>query len=123
MPSTNDEWTFWCNYEFYNQYFKYPLYRDADLKFYEGLGNRKLTLPWNPVALVRGVFAVMKINKRNKEKNISGNYKGEGFTKGGVILFGKDGKPKYAYEEETGSEIPLEDILAAVQAIKEEAEK
>mmetsp|Transcript_7302 Transcript_7302/g.12730 ORF Transcript_7302/g.12730 Transcript_7302/m.12730 type:complete len:129 (-) Transcript_7302:967-1353(-) len=106
--------------EFYNDYFTYPLYRDVDLKFYEGLGNRKLSLPWNPISLFKGVFEFRKVNNRLKDKNIGGNIKGEGLTKGGIILFDKNGKQKYAYLEETGDEIPLEDILAAMADMKTE---
>ena len=106
--------------EFYNDFFRFPLYRDADLRFYAGLGNRKMSLPWNPISLVRGAFQLRSIMKRLKQKSIEGNMAGEGLTKGGVIVFGKDGKQKYAYQEETGSELPVEDILAAMEAVKAE---
>jgi hypothetical protein len=43
---------------------------------------------------------------------------GEALVQGGIIIFGKDGKPKYSYEEETGSEIPSDDIIAALNAVK-----
>lgn len=106
--------------EFYTDYYNFPLYRDVDLKFYEALGMRKLSLPWNPLTIVRGVFEIVKINKRLKKKNVSGNLTGEGLVKGGVVIFGADGKQKYVYEEETGIEVPVEDILAAIDAVREE---
>lgn len=105
--------------EFHSSYFTYPLYRDVELSFYKALGNRKLTLPWNPIKLVQGVFSILEMNKRLKAKNLSGNLSGEGFLKGGVIIFGKDGKPRFAYEEETGSELPIDDIIAALKSMKE----
>jgi hypothetical protein len=105
--------------EFYSNYFTYPLYRDVELSFYKALGNRKLTIPWwNPWKLVQGIFAVREMNRRLTEKNISGNLAGEGFLKGGLIIFGKDGTPRYAYEEETGSELPVDDIKAALKSMK-----
>jgi hypothetical protein len=61
-----------------------------------------------------------KVSKRLKEKNISGNYKGEGLKTGGIIIFGKDGKPRYAYPEVTGYALQVEEFLAAVQAVQNE---
>lgn len=104
--------------EFNQKSFPFPLYRDADRAFYEALGNRKLSLPWNPISMVKGMFFLRNVSKRVSEKNIEGNLTGEGLTKGGVILFGKDGKQKYAYPEETFSEMPVDDILAAAEAVK-----
>lgn len=56
-----------------------------------------------------------------KKKNISGNMTGEGLIQGGIIIFDKDGKAKYAYREETGFEVPINDILAAVKMVKAES--
>lgn len=44
--------------------------------------------------------------------------KGEGLVQGGVIVFSRDGKAQYAYLEETGNELPIDDILAAAKAVK-----
>lgn len=108
--------------EFNKDFYPFPLYRDADLKFYEALGNNKLisSIPWNPFRIVKGFFFVREASNRVGEKNISGNLIGEGFTKGGVIIFGKDGKQKYAYLEGSLEEIPTEDIIAAAAAVKAE---
>lgn len=102
--------------EFQTDFFSHPLYRDENKAFYDALGNRKLKLTtWNPFKLWSGMKAM---GNRLKEKNIEGNMKGEGLVQGGVIIFGKDGKARYAYEEETGTELPVDDILAAVKAVK-----
>jgi len=59
------------------------------------------------------------MNKRLKSKvGLEGNFKGEGLVQGGVIVFGRDGTAKYAYKEETGTELPVSDILSAVEAVK-----
>jgi len=109
--------------EFHNVYFPFPLYRDANLKFYESLGDRKIKIPWrNPFKLVKGIFFVRRAAKRIKRKKIGGNLVGEGLTKGGVILFGKDGTQKYAYYEESLKEVPVDDILAAVEVLKSAAD-
>jgi len=55
------------------------------------------------------------------EKKIAGNLVGEGFLKGGVIIFGKDGTPRFAFEEETGNELPLSDIKSALESVKQNA--
>lgn len=103
--------------EFYKDSFNFPLYKDEDLVFYnEFYGKRKLKLTtWNPLKLYSGY---KDMTKRLKEKDLEGNLIGEGLVQGGIIIFGKDGKPKYSYEEETGSEIPSDDIIAALNAVK-----
>jgi len=109
--------------EFQRDYFPYPLYKDENLVFYNDFfGRRKLKLStWNPIRLYRGY---KEMSQRLKEKNLQGNLTGEGLVQGGIIVFGKDGKAKYTYEEETGSEIPVQDILASLNAVRnEEKEK
>lgn len=103
--------------EFYKDSFNFPLYKDQDLVFYnEFFGQRKLKLTTlNPYRLYR---AYKDTSTRLKEKQLEGNMVGEGMVQGGIIIFGKDGKAKYAYEEETGSEVPMDDIVAALNAVK-----
>ena len=101
--------------------YPFPLYRDGELRFYEALGNRKLTMEtWNPIRIVNGIFWLRNAMKRVSDRKLEGNLKGEGLKKGGVIIFGKDGKPKYAYAEETFEELPSAEILEAIKAVKAE---
>ena len=51
---------------------------------------------WNPIKLFR---SFRKLSKRLKQKNISGNMKGDGIVQGGIIIFDKNGKARYAYRE------------------------
>jgi hypothetical protein len=105
--------------DFNTKYFKRTLYLDKDLVFYNALGGRKLSVPsWNPLKFLSTIKA---IGARAKEKGISQNLKGEGIVQGGVIIFGKDGAPKYVYEEDTWNEMPVNDIIAAVNAVREES--
>ena len=60
------------------------------------------------------------LSERLQSKNITGNMKGEGLVQGGIIIFDKAGVARYAYREETGSEIPIHDILLAIQAVRDE---
>lgn len=104
--------------EFQSDFFSYPLYRDEEKTMYTALGLRKLSVTtWNPFKIFRGLRNVMK---RLKGKNISGNMKGEGAIQGGIIIFDKNGKARYAYREETGFEVPVGDIIAAVRAVNTE---
>jgi len=102
----------------FSKHYPFPLYRDQNLQFYEALGKRQLKLTtWNPLRLWKGY---RDMTQRLKEKDLAGNLVGEGLVQGGVIIFGNDGQPRYSYLEETGSEIPVDDIVAAVRAVKEE---
>jgi hypothetical protein len=106
--------------EFSTKYFgsRFPLYCDKSYSFYQALGDRKalMTIPslWT---MVSGLWGALQ---RRGEKEIEHNQKGEGIVQGGIILFDKKGKPKYAYEEETGSDLPLADIVAALDAMQRE---
>lgn len=105
--------------DFHSKYYPYDLYRDEGLVFYnEFLGRRTLglsSISLNPIKIFRGLRSV---SKRIKSKSIDGNLTGEGIVKGGLILFDKNGEAKYAYQEETGTELPVDDIAAAAIAIK-----
>jgi len=103
--------------EFYKDSFNFPLYKDQDLVFFNDFfGQRKLKLTTlNPYRIYR---AYKDTSKRLKEKQLEGNLVGEGMVQGGIIIFGKDGTAKYAYEEETGSEVPIDDIVAALNSVK-----
>ena len=106
--------------EFHNQYFPFPIYKDLDLKFYQALGDGKISdnFSYNPIKIWR---ALRSIGKRLKEKGLDGNYVGEGLKTGGIIIFGADGSPKYMMAEETGTPLDEEAILAAVDAVREKS--
>lgn len=103
--------------EFYSKSFPFPLYRDDGLVFYNNFfGQSKISLSsYNPLTLYRGY---KKMTARLNEKGLEGNLKGEGMVQGGIIVFGKNGEAQYAYKEETGSPLPVDDILAALEAIR-----
>lgn len=105
--------------EFYSKSFSYPLYRDEGLIFYNDFfGGSKIGLSsYNPFQLYRGY---KNMTARLNEKGLDGNLKGEGMVQGGIIIFDKNGLAKYAYREETGSPLPVDDIRAALDAVKNE---
>jgi len=105
---------------FQKDHFSYPLYRDENLDFYRAFGDGKITdhLSWwsmlNPFKIYNGMKAM---KKRMKSKNLEGNLVGEGLKTGGVIVFGSDGEPRYAYPEITGSALETDDFLAAIRDV------
>lgn len=105
---------------FYNDHFKYQLYKDDGLVLYNDFfGRRKLKLnTYNPLSLYRGY---KDMTKRLDGKKLEGNMTGEGMIQGGLIIFDKHGKAKYAYEEETGKELVMEDIIAALKAMQSDS--
>jgi len=106
--------------EFHKDYFSYPLYRDENLDFYRSFGDKKITssMSWwsllNPYKIYKSMKA---IGQRMKSKNIEGNMVGEGLKTGGIIVFGNDGKAKYAYPEKTGYTLETTDLLAALKDV------
>lgn len=107
-------------WEFHETYFPYPIYCDKSWAFYNALGNRKVginSLIWNPFTL----FSILcETLQRLKDKKIEGNMTGEGLVQGGIVFFGKDGRPKYAYQEQTGVDLPVKDIVATIKAMKQQ---
>jgi hypothetical protein len=57
---------------------------------------------------------------RLNKKNITGNLKGEGMVQGGVLVFDKQGELRYAYNEETGTELNMEDVQGAIDSVRKE---
>lgn len=102
---------------FFEDHFTYPLYKDDGLVFYNDFfGQRSLKLTtYNPIRLFRGF---RKMGRRLKEKGLEGNMVGEGLVQGGIIIFDTDRNARFAYEEETGKELNIEDIVASLKALE-----
>lgn len=103
--------------EFQTKYFPHPVYVDEARSMYQYLGSRSITkdvpFSWNPFKL----WASFKgLGERLKAKGIEGNYNGEGLVLGGVVVYSKDKGVVYEYKESTGSEVPREDIVAAIKS-------
>lgn len=103
-------------FKFHSKYFSSPMYKDPERAFYNLVGSRKIGVK----GLLKMVWNLNASTKRWKETDVDGNLKGEGLVQGGVVIFGKDGKQKYIYQEATGDDIPINDIVAAVNAVKEQ---
>lgn len=105
--------------DFYSKFFSFPLYRDENLTFYNDFfGKSKVALQtYNPLKLYRGY---KRMTSRLSDKGLEGNYKGEGLIQGGIIIFDRAGKARYAYLEETGTPLPMDDIIVALDVVRNE---
>lgn len=104
----------------HNHFTGYPIYKDEELEFYKAFGSSKIwssitwTKPW------RWYGSMKKIGKRLKKKGLEGNMIGEGTVKGGIIVFDREGTPLFQYLEDTGDELPMDDIKAALESVRRE---
>jgi hypothetical protein len=100
--------------EFQSRYYPFPLFLDSDKRFYSALGNRSLlsTISWNPFTWIS---LLSKLSSRLESKGISGNYAGEGLLLGGVVIVCPRKGVVYTYQEKTGSEMPLDEIIEVLQ--------
>lgn len=103
--------------EFQEKYFGgYPVYLDENKVFYEQLGSRKITTDlegsWNPLTVYNGFKS---IGERIKAKNLDGNFRGEGLVLGGILVISPKEGVVYSYKEQTGKEIPRQEIIDAVK--------
>lgn len=109
--------------EFYKDYYPFPLYRDENLDFYRSFGeSKKITdeMSWTMLLNPFKIYSSVKnLGNRMKSKGIEGNMIGEGLKTGGIIIFDTNGQPKYCYPEITGSELVVDDLLAAVQSVRD----
>jgi len=69
---------------------------------------------YNPFKLYKGA---KEMGKRQSDKGIEGNLKGEGIVQGGIMVFNANGELTYVYKEMSGYEIPSDDIKAALDGI------
>jgi len=96
---------------------------DENFDFYRAFGGRKITDGFsfwsllNPIKIIKFFLGMRGMSKRMKSKNLEGNLVGEGLKQGGIIVFGSDGEPKYAYPEVTGEALETNDIVAALKDV------
>jgi len=103
--------------EFATEYFPYETYKDQALTFYNSLGSGKISIGYNPLAMIK---FIMESIKRTKELGIkSYNTKGEGFLQGGWILFDRKGIPMAAFRENAKQRVPIDELLKEVQLMRD----
>lgn len=101
--------------DFSKYFFGGDIYLDEDKQFYQALGNTWKSL-WSMVFSLRTWSNVMR---SRKNKDVSGNLKGEGRLMGGVILMGKEDEGPYFVhrEDPVGEFADLEELDAAMKTM------
>lgn len=98
--------------EFYQDYFKFPIYKDEKWNIYNAMGGRKLSVR----KLLGNANKLRKRFRKNAIKNVP--FGGDIWTQGGVLIFDKQGELRYCYYEDFGDELNIEELRAAVQAAR-----
>eukprot|EP01119_Soliformovum_irregulare_P014419 TRINITY_DN3945_c0_g1_i1.p1 TRINITY_DN3945_c0_g1~~TRINITY_DN3945_c0_g1_i1.p1 ORF type:complete len:192 (+),score=46.00 TRINITY_DN3945_c0_g1_i1:151-726(+) len=97
----------------YQKYLNEKVYLDQEKGFFQMIGNRWVGLR---SALKRSPKIIRNIH-RGRKSGVKGNWRGEGFLLGGLLVIGK-GNSGVIYEhreKEWGNHAPLEDILEAAR--------
>lgn len=69
----------------------------------------------NPLGVWRDLKALgVRLRAKGPEGGIEGNLVGDGLTLGGILVLGPQSEVIFQYKEETGQEIPTEEIAAAL---------
>jgi len=105
--------------EFAKKYFPSgEVYLNEENIFWKALGSRKFTsqrpASYNPIKIYKGI---KEIGRRQAEKGVTQNLKGEGIVQGGLVIFGPSGNIEYVYQEKTGYQIPRDEIVAVLDRI------
>jgi len=96
------------------------LFLDEERALYNQMGGRKITGKgqlfslWNVCRPFAWWREIKEMGARAEEKKVKGNFNGEGLVQGGILIISPEGKVVYMYPEQTGSEIPLDEIRAAI---------
>jgi hypothetical protein len=100
---------------FFKDYFHFPLYKDEKWRTYKAMGDRKLS----PLTAIKRALAA---RSRWAKKGIANEFKaGDIWVQGGVLLF-KNGKLRYACQEDYGRELDINHIRSSIQLLHEEVE-
>lgn len=97
----------------YQNYFRFPFFRDEQLALYSALGDRRIPSLFK---IARRYFGA---KKRLKTKGIEGSMigKGEGMILGGVVIFDRNGCVQYVHQEKFAKELPVDEIRAALRSL------
>lgn len=101
--------------KFYDLYFRHAIYKDDRWQVYKAMGGRTLSWP----KLIAGS---LRSEKRYKKKNIDNKkFGGDLHMQGGLLIFDKRGRLRYAYNEEYGYELDMEIVKEAIAEVRQSA--
>jgi hypothetical protein len=96
-------------FDFYETYFRFPIYKDSKWDIYHAMGGRKISI-WKMLTMNSTLF------KRWKQKNIVNiPFGGDIWTQGGVLIFDKHGELRYCCYENFGDEYDMDELRNAIQ--------
>ena len=111
--------------EFQTEYFCGTLFQDPERAFYEALGSKPIfgfrslgKALLNPIKARR---ELKEMGERMKAKNVEGNMKGDGLTKGGIFVISPGDEILHTFYEDPGKGVPADEcakIVAAVRSIE-----
>jgi thiol-disulfide isomerase/thioredoxin len=96
---------------FYQGYFRHPIYQDSKWEIYHALGGRKISV-WNVLSSVRA------LQKRWASKNIVNQPQGEVWMQGGVLVFDKRGELRHVMYEKFGEMFDTDALDVVIHKIK-----
>ena len=95
--------------DFYQQYYRFPLFKDADWKIYKAMGGRKISF-W------KAITSIPRLEARYKKKGIPNiPFGGDIWTQGGVLIFDREGNLRHTIYEIYGEELNMDEIRDAIQ--------
>ena len=101
--------------DFYQEYFRHPIYKDEQWKVYHALGNRKIAA-WKYIAFLP------KLTIRYRRKKIENvPFGGDLFTQGGVLVFDKEGNLRFTYHERYGEPFDVKLLKDAIDFARNKA--
>lgn len=100
--------------EFYQDYFKFPLFKDEKWNIYKAMGNRA-------VSKISALFHMPKLLQRFRNNRVATRVTGgDHFTQGGILIFDRKGKLQYTYYEEYAELLDMNLIKQAISDIRKE---
>jgi hypothetical protein len=100
---------------FYTNHFKYPIFEDEKWLIYRLMGHRLLS----PMKIIKGVVS-SRNRKRHAENNIHSQITSDdGRVQGGLLVFDRRGKLRYALDEDFGKPLDIEVLRTAIRAIRD----
>lgn len=110
--------------EFETKYFCGSLFQDPERLFYKALGDKPIFTFGTLGKVLLNPFSTRRVLKemaeRQKAKNVEGNLRGDGLTKGGILVISAQGQILHTFYEDAGNGVPedeREKIVAAAQSI------
>jgi hypothetical protein len=96
----------------YQNHFPFSFYRDANLRLYKALGDRRVTVTDMATKMLPAQLRV-------RRKGLTGSMVGlgAGMILGGIVIFDQQGLIQYAHAEKAGLELPLAEIRRALQQV------